>query len=165
MKKFLFFVTFSLLLAFFAGAKSYKVEKAFMVSLNGKAVAPGAVINDDNIIIIEGGGYVMFVDQKGKKRYYVSRSGSSTVEDLVKMTKKPKKVAKAYLENLMTKKQASAYSSMGSVERVTTGDGENQHKRIKVPVTSEIEPVIIENAEGDKKGNIKVYIVKDEDEE
>lgn len=120
---------------------TYKVEKAQSAFSNGNDLTQGDEINGNSVVEIMENGFLMFVDNVAKKRYYVSRACKAKVKDLVAMVKKPKSISKAFLENMMTMSQKYAYSSVGNVER----------DRV---------PVSLDNVETDEKGEIKVYMIE-----
>ncbi|MBR5118443.1 MAG: hypothetical protein IK100_07345 [Muribaculaceae bacterium] len=148
MKKILLFIVFCLVIGVTASAKpnksaptTYKVEKAFNVYQGGSEIKVGSTISPATVVEIKGNGYLMFVDNNAKKRYYVSRKCKSTVKSLVVEVKKPKSVSKIYLEQMMTDSKRYEYSSAGNVERVPT-------------------PETI-NVETDANGDIEVYMIDD----
>ncbi|MBR0388493.1 MAG: hypothetical protein IJK37_00050, partial [Prevotella sp.] len=71
----------------------------------------------------------------------VSRPCKAALKNLVAEVKKPKSVAKSFLESIMTKSKRHDYSSSGNVERKPT-------------------PVIIRNVELDDNGEMKVYMIE-----
>ncbi len=124
---------------------TYKVEKAHEVYCDGNEVMQGANLSANNTVEIKGKGYLMIVNTKAKKRYYISKAMTARVADVVKEVTKPKSVSKAYLESLMTEKQNSNdYSnSYGNV--------------LRAPM-----PVYLDNVKTDKNGEIKVYMIEEE---
>ena len=151
MKKILVFTVLCLVIGVSASAKApksktpktktYKVEKTFEVYTGNSKVESGATITANSVIEIKANGYLMFVDNSGKKRYYVNRSCKSKVKDLIAQVKNPKSVSKSFLEEMMTKSQRFQYSSAGNVERKPT-------------------PIIINGVETDENGEIKVYMIE-----
>ena len=120
---------------------AYKVEQANKAFVGQTPIAVSSSINDNTVIEIKENGYLMFVDDVAKKRYYVSRPCKTALKNLVTEVKKPKSVAKSFLESMMTKSKRNDYSSSGNVERKPT-------------------PVIIKNVELDDNGEMKVYMIE-----
>lgn len=120
---------------------AYEVEKANKAFVGQTPIAVSSSINDNTVIEIKENGYLMFVDNVAKKRYYVSRPCKASLKNLVAEVKKPKSVAKSFLESMMTKSKRHDYSSSGNVERKPT-------------------PVIIRNVELDDNGEMKVYMIE-----
>ena len=159
MKKTLLFIVLCLLIGATAGAKTkgrtkgkakanttYMVEKAFQVCSNGKALSEGATLSPNSRIEIKDCGFLMFVDQKAMKRYYVSKSQKGKVKDIVKDIKEPKSVSRAYLESIMGdnyRRYRKTNGAKGSVEGR--------------PGTIIID---IDDKEFDENGEIKVYILE-----
>lgn len=154
MKKFLFFTLLCLVIGLAANAKvsktkankaskaqiSYKVEKAYQVFQGDNSVTPGDVINASTVVEIKDNGYLLFVDNTAKKRYYVSRTCKAKMQDITSEAKKPKSVSKSMLESMMTKSKKYGYSSSGNVERKPT-----------------LEYIDVET---DENGDIKVYMIE-----
>ncbi|MBO4722747.1 MAG: hypothetical protein J5629_07420 [Muribaculaceae bacterium] len=128
-------------------AATYKVEKSHEVYCNGNCVLEGTTLSANNTIEIKDNGFLMIVNTSAKKRYYISKAKTAKVADIVKEVTKPKSVSKYYLESLMTEKQNSNdYSnSYGNVLRKPT-------------------PVYLDDVKTDKNGEIKVYMIADEEE-
>lgn len=124
---------------------TYMVEKAFEVYCNDDKVSEGSELKDNSTIEVKSNGYLMIVNTKAKKRYYISKAIKAKVVDVVKEVTKPKSVSKTYLESLMTEKsyKRERSNSYGNVERK--------------PV-----PVIINGVETDEKGEMKVYMIEEE---
>lgn len=153
MKKILLFTLLCVVIGFTAGAKvtkakpkvakvkTYKVEQVNKVYVDDNLVAMGSSINGNTVIEIKSNGYLMFVDNDAKKRYYVSRVCKSMLKDLVSEVKKPKSVAKSFLESVMTKNKRADYSSAGNVERKPT-------------------PVFIKDVEVNDKNEMQVYMIE-----
>lgn len=127
---------------------TYKVEKAFEVYCNGDKVLEGSELSGNSTIEVKNNGYLMIVNTSAKKRYYISKAMKAKVADVVKEVTKPKSVSKTYLESLMTEKsyKRERSNSYGNVERK--------------PV-----PVIINGVETDEKGEMKVYIIEEEEKQ
>lgn len=158
MKKILFFALLCLVIGVTANAKvtkstkakpnaaktqvsTYKVEQVNKVFMGENPISIGSSINGNTMVEIKEKGYMMFVDNVAKKRYYVSRPCKAMIKNLVTEVKKPKSVAKSFLESVMTKNKNADYSSSGNVERKPT-------------------PVWIENVEVNDKGEMKVYMIE-----
>lgn len=121
---------------------SYDVENVRKVFVNDNLIHGGDVINDNSIVDIKDGGYLMFVDNTSKKRYCVTRVIKSKVKDLVTMVKKPKSISKAFLADMMLSRHKDEYSSAGNVERQTTM------------------PIVLYQIETDENDEAKVYIIE-----
>ena len=119
MRKILVFITLIMALCFIsANAQTYQVEKASKAKANGKAITIGQTLNENTTIRIEDNGYLMFVDVKNNKRYYINTSCNKKIKKLIKKAKAPMKVTKSYLESLFTQNQdKDKYASAGSVNR------------------------------------------------
>ena len=119
MRKIFVFIILSLAICFIgAYAQAFRVEKASKVKANGKNVTLGQMIDEKTTIKIDKNGYLMFVDTKNKKRYYINFSCKKKVKDLIKGAPAPMKVTKSYLESLITQNQdKDKYASAGSVSR------------------------------------------------
>lgn len=119
MRKIFVFIILSLAICFVgAYAQTFRVEKASKVKANGKNVTSGQMIDEKTTIRIDKNGYLMFVDTKSKKRYYINFSCKKKVKDLIKGAPAPVKVTKGYLESLITQNQdKDKYASAGSVSR------------------------------------------------
>lgn len=151
MKKFLVFIVLCLVIGVSANAKApkskspkaktYKVEKTFEVYIDNSKVETGATLTGNSVVEIKENGYLMFVDNTGKKRYYLKRSCKSKIKDLIAQVKKPKSVTRSFLEEMMSMSERSAYSSAGNIER---------------------RPNIIHlnDLEVDENGEIKVYMIE-----
>lgn len=159
MKKILLFIVLCLLIGSTAGAKTkgrtkgkvkanttYMVENAYQVCSNGKDVEKGATLSPNSRIEIKDCGFIMFVDQKAKKRYYVSKPQKGKVKDIVKDIKEPKSVSKAYLESIMG-------DNCRRYQKINGAKGSVEGK----PATVNID---IDYNEFDENGEIKVYILE-----
>lgn len=160
MKKTLLLIVMCLLVGATAGAKTkakpkavktqtYTVEKAHNVYDNGIKVSVEQTLTDKSQIEITENGYLMIVNQKAKKRYYISKPIKSTVKNLVALVKAPKSVSKAYLESMMTNRQNRSRDTYSSAGYVTMRPGPG-------------EDVYLENVEADKNGEIKVYMIEED---
>ena len=128
-------------------AATYKVEKSHEVYCDGDCVEEGSALSANSTIEIKNKGFLMIVNTSAKKRYYISKAMKAKVADVVKEVTKPKSVSKYYLESLMTeKKNSNDYSnSYGNV--------------LRKPI-----PVYLDDVKTDKNGEIKVYMIADEEE-
>lgn len=123
---------------------TYKVEKAYEVYCNGEKVLEGSELSGNSNIEVKSNGYLMIVNTSAKKRYYISKAMTAKVADVVKEVTKPKSVSKGYLESLINKKRNDRSNSYGNVERK--------------PVD-----VTIDGVEVDKNGEMKVYMIVEEE--
>ena len=157
MKKTLLFIILCLLVGVTASAKvkpkpkaaaaTYTVEKAHNVYSNGAEVTELSTLTDKSVIEIENNGYIMFVNQKAKKRYYISKPQKGTVKNLIAIVKAPKAVSKYYLESMMSEKQSRSRDTYSSAGYVT----------MRPPA------VYLDNVEADKNGDIKVYMIEEDE--
>ena len=155
MKKFLLFILMCLVIGASASAKvnkgkvvktkraqvTYKVENVNEVYLGTDRVTYGSTLNGNSVVEIRDNGYLMFVDNTAKKRYYVGRKCKARLQDLVNEVKKPKPINKGFLEYMMTQKNNTDYGSAGNV--------------LRKPI-----PVYIDGVEEDKDGNIQVFMIE-----
>ena len=147
MKKTLLFIILCLLVGVTASAKvkpkpkaaaaTYTVEKAHNVHSNGAEVTEQSTLTDKSVIEIENNGYIMFVNQKAKKRYYISKPQKGTVKNLIAIVKAP----------MMSEKQSRSRDTYSSAGYVT----------MRPPA------VYLDNVEADKNGDIKVYMIEEDE--
>ena len=131
MKKILIFLSLALLVIlaltlWFAGGnvQTFQVEKAYKAKADGKEMSAGQTIDENTIVKIDDGGYLLFVDNENKKRYFINTSCYLKVKKLVGKAKAPTQVTMSYLESLFKKEQNDKYTSAGSVNRGDGSDGE-----------------------------------------
>lgn len=119
MRKLLVFITLIMALCFIsANAQSYQVEKAFKVKVGDKKATIGMSLTEKDIINVDNNGYLIFVDVKSKKRYYVNHPCRSKVANLVKKAQSPMKVTKSFLDAILTAPRTNTdYASAGSIYR------------------------------------------------
>lgn len=124
MKKIFALITMALTLCYLSvKAQSFQVEKAFKAQANGKTITVGQSINENTTIKIDDNGYLLFVDNKNKKRYYINTSCKTKVKKLIGKAKAPMQVTMSYLESLFIQNQNNdRYSSAGSVNRGDEGE-------------------------------------------
>lgn len=85
MRKIFVFITLMMTLCFIsANAQPYQVEKASKVKANGKVITIGQTLNENATIRIEDNGYLLFVDTKSNKRYYINTSCNNKIKKLIK---------------------------------------------------------------------------------
>ena len=119
MRNIFVFITLMMALCFInANAQPYQVEKAFKVKVGEKKATVGMSLTEKDIINIDNNGYLIFVDVKSKKRYYVNQPCRSKVANLVKKAQSPMKVTKSFLDAMLTSPRTNTdYASAGSIYR------------------------------------------------
>ena len=126
MKKTIIFISFVLIVLVLAlcfidfDKQTFQVERAYKALADGKEITAGQTIDENTTIKIDDDGYILFVDNENKKRYFVNTSCHLTVKKLIGKAKSPMQVTMNYLESLFTKEQNDKYTSAASVNR---GDG------------------------------------------
>ena len=122
MRKIFVFIALALVFCLIgASAQPYQVEKAFKVKIDNKKITIGTTLGNNDIVEIDNNGYLLIVDQKSKKRYYINYPCRSKLSNLIKKAKSPMKVTKSFLETVLTKRSNTDYASAGNVYR---GDNE-----------------------------------------
>lgn len=137
MKKIFLFIT--LIVAFCvigASAKSFKVEKVLKASANGTAISVGQTLDEKATIEIENGGYLMFVDNKSHKRYYIDSKCNKQIKSIIKQNKKkPIKVTMGDIAPMISHLEGKdKYSSTGDVVREVPED----HNVVPVTVPADV---------------------------
>lgn len=133
MKKILLFIMLVVALCVIgASAQTFKVEKALKAKANGTAITAGQTLNEKTTIEIGDGGYLMFVDNKSHKRYYIDSKCNKQIKAILKQNKKkPIKVTMGDVAPMISHLEGKdRYSSTGSVVR-------------EVPEGHNVTPVIV----------------------
>ena len=126
MKKTIILISFVLIILALAfclihfDAHTFQVERTYKAQADGKAITAGQTIDENTTIKIDDDGFLLFVDNENKKRYYINTSCHLTVKKLIGKAKAPMQVTMSYLESLFTQEQTDKYTSAASVNR---GDG------------------------------------------